>query len=463
MNTNILVLDAVMGSGKTNRLIEMMSNTDRPIIYIAPLLSECHRIAGTLIDVDDKGDEFLITDEYGVPVYQSGHKMSAKMFHHPNTKNSKGSKLECIKDLVKSGRNVVSTHQLFKLLDQDFLEIVRDMNYLLVIDEVLTVWSKFSLHRHLDESELGMGGATKTDKEVLQLIKNGFIEVCPLGILHWQTEKYDPENTVHEEVKRLCDMKQLSLSRGKVVFWEMTKELIGAFDDVWIATYMYHSSYMSHYLRMHGFNVRVERFGVLPSTFKPLIEVVDGKINSFADKPTALSYSSFVGRGVLVDDARKALDTFFRYAHKTSPEDRLWTCFKGCMPKLAGRRYRRSWLPFSTKATNQYAAATCVAYICNNYGNAFLLDMLRIRGEDFDQDMWALSEMLQWIWRSAIRNGEPIKLFVPSSRMRKLLQAWLNDEFTPLNTVNEDVALSDECVYDQLQMPETVWDGLEVV
>lgn len=44
----VKVLDALMGSGKTTKLIndvEQLQNI--PVIYIAPLLSECHRFDGT--------------------------------------------------------------------------------------------------------------------------------------------------------------------------------------------------------------------------------------------------------------------------------------------------------------------------------------------------------------------------------------------------------------------------------
>ena len=44
------------------------------------------------------------------------------------------------------------------------------------------------------------------------------------------------------------------------------------------------------------------------------------------------------------------------------------------------------------------------------------------------EQMWALSEMLHWVWRSAIRNGKKITLYIPSKRMRELLLQWLNNE-----------------------------------
>jgi len=39
-----------------------------------------------------------------------------------------------------------------------------------------------------------------------------------------------------------------------------------------------------------------------------------------------------------------------------------------------------------------------------------------------------LSELIQWVWRSAIRDGNSINIYIPSSRMRNLFIEWLNNE-----------------------------------
>jgi hypothetical protein len=61
------------------------------------------------------------------------------------------------------------------------------------------------------------------------------------------------------------------------------------------------------------------------------------------------------------------------------------------------------------------------------------------RGIAVNDDVYALSEMIQWIWRSGIRQGDPITVFVPSDRMRRLLRLWLDCDdttsFIPLPTV----------------------------
>jgi phosphoribosyl-AMP cyclohydrolase len=58
-------------------------------------------------------------------------------------------------------------------------------------------------------------------------------------------------------------------------------------------------------------------------------------------------------------------------------------------------------------------------------------------GVNLDEDLFALSEMIQFIWRSRIREGKPIDLFVPSGRMRTILKAWLDCQEDPLETTVE--------------------------
>ena len=41
--------------------------------------------------------------------------------------------------------------------------------------------------------------------------------------------------------------------------------------------------------------------------------------------------------------------------------------------------------------------------------------------------MCALGALLQWAWRSQIRNAKPIDIYIPSERMRELLYNWIQD------------------------------------
>jgi hypothetical protein len=444
----ITVLDAVMGSGKTTTLIEQMKEETRPILYIAPLLSECERISG--LTINDNGT--IEYDHNGCPVYQNNHPLAHKHFFTPTSKNKKGSKLESLRDLVECKRNIVSTHSLFAMLDKQLLESFERSGYVLIVDEALQVWKKFDLYSDWIESETEIGTISKSDKELTKLIDNGFIEVCPLGYCHWQSEKYDPSNTFHQRLAELCDLKQLVMVNGCACFVELSPSLLSAFKEIKIATYLFEGSMFSHYLKLHGFDYRVIKFGKSPSVFKGLI-VIEEKWNDTINA----SYSSLVMRTGEIEKAKGVLRQFFE-THKVGAASRLWTTYKARKGKIGGVRYSRQWQAFTTKATNEFSHCTHVSYLCNLHANTYLLGLIRKRGSDFDQDLYALSEMLQFLWRGCVRNGEVMTVHIPSKRMRTLLQRWLNDEFEtcPLSEQIDD----DSVGVDQQPLPEIIWDGV---
>ena len=59
--------------------------------------------------------------------------------------------------------------------------------------------------------------------------------------------------------------------------------------------------------------------------------------------------------------------------------------------------------------------------------NTSIYNFLKANEIEIDQNMFALSEMLQWIWRSAIRDGKEIWIYIPSKRMRTLLENWIEE------------------------------------
>lgn len=55
-----------------------------------------------------------------------------------------------------------------------------------------------------------------------------------------------------------------------------------------------------------------------------------------------------------------------------------------------------------------------------------LVAYLQDYGFPLDRDEYAISEMVQFIWRSSIRNGEEIHLYILSKRMLNLFKSWLD-------------------------------------
>ena len=451
-STKIVVLDAIMGNSKTQRLKQIMLEIDSPILYITPLLSESMSVVGVVND-----DGVQIRSDDGDYIYDIDNPLHAKRFKIPNTRGVTHSKLGSLEFMVENKFNISSTHKLFSMLTPDIANKFTSNGYVLVVDESLNCWNNLAIYdafesdryatSNEEKADQKSGAISRTDIEVLGLIDTGSIVVDPIGLLHWDTESaYVPSpNMLHYKLKNLCDMKQLYLSNGKIVFWELTADLIKSFNKVYVGTYMFESSMMSHYMDVHDIDYEIEKFGYKPSFYKEYIDIVQGRINDVGDGKFDLSYSKLEGKTRVKEATKvtrallnKNLDNFFKNRCKTGKEFNLWTTYIDAKTSVGNSRCNVNFVPYNIKATNEYRHCTSVAYFVNNFPNTFLVSMITKRNSKrkFDQDMWALSEMLQMIFRSAIRGDKDkgdesryIKLYVPSSRMRNLLIRWLNDEF----------------------------------
>ena len=104
----------------------------------------------------------------------------------------------------------------------------------------------------------------------------------------------------------------------------------------------------------------------------------------------------------------------------------MLTTFKTYKSKISGKGYSKGFLSSNMRATNEYRDRIAVAYLVNKYFNPYIKNFFVANGVKVDEDAYAVSEMLQFIWRSAIREGNPIELYIPSKRMRILLIQWMN-------------------------------------
>ena len=448
--TKFKIFDAMCGEGKSTRIIKDMGRMDdesggkQPFMYISPLRDECHRIAGThylegdekkrpvILDVESSGDQ-----ELNLYDYDQSHPLSKMMFKHPDYRG--GTKSDNLKQLIKYKHNIVSTHQLFKQLTPDLLKQAGE--YILVIDEALQCYDVFD----------GM-----TESVLDNFLKCKIMYVDDDGItLRFDRNSWGNQNaevcgdrlkgSIYENLANLCDLGQLLYVSGKCVVWELSLETLFAFKEVWVATYLFEVSQMCAYFKGQGLEYELIQFGKKPSDFKHLINIYgmeDGiseydkvkncrtGINAIGWENTALSSTQIKNKkGDVVEVLRKNLYNFFNKKIKAKKGDRLWTSLKSLIKPVGEKRYQGDWLAFNTKATNNYGHVHNLAYLMNLYAQPFVVQASRMKGYPIDQDMYALSELVQWIWRSAIRNGEEINLYIPSSRMRNLLVQWLNDGY----------------------------------
>ena len=105
-----------------------------------------------------------------------------------------------------------------------------------------------------------------------------------------------------------------------------------------------------------------------------------------------------------------------------------WTSYKGFEDSLTDFHLsKKKWIPCNQKATDSYASCIAVGYLINRFPNTSLDHFLKRRGIKVNQEEIALSEFIQFLWRSNIRvknSKEKIFAFVPSKQLYDSFLDW---------------------------------------
>ena len=165
------------------------------------------------------------------------------------------------------------------------------------------------------------------------------------------------------------------------------------------------------------------------SSIHDKIHILDNqKLNAIGDKYYDLSVSWYAKSPENVERVKKNMANYFKNIVKdATSSDRMWGAYKDYITQLRGSGYTKRYVVFNERATNKYKDRTVLAYPVNLFMNTGLKNFYAKCGVATSNDEYALSVMVQWIWRSAIRDGKEIYIYLPSSRMRQLLIDWMND------------------------------------
>lgn len=402
----VKVCDAIMGTGKSSAAITYMNeHPEKKFIYITPYLEEATRIATSCSKI--------------------------KFFEPKKKTEFNGSKTLHTIDLVKRGENIATTHQAFRFYPQELLDLVSEQNYTLIIDENVDVLET------LEEDPA----------DIQMAIDAGYIEEVRPDVFHLVNDVYN--GRTHRDLFRVLRTRDLIRMVGKYkesfFYWQLPPELITSFGEVFILTYLFRGQSLHHFLDMYDIEyqfIGVERTGdgvyrfsdttnYVPkyvSTLKDMIHIVDDqKLNEIGESEFSLSLSWFDKEESDVSRLKNNLYNFFRHICGTEAAAKMWSTYKDAKHKIQGKGYTSGFIPFNMKATNEYRDRTAVAYCVNLYMNVGQKLFYQNNGVQVDEDAYALSIMVQWIWRSAIRDGKEIWLYVPSKRMRCLLTKWMEE------------------------------------
>ena len=404
----IKIVDDIMGSGKSTWAINHINqNPDKKFLCIVPLLSECERFK-------EKTDIDIIDPEKW------------------------GSKWKNFRWLVENDKNIVTTQSLIKMMDLDMLELLKSKNYVLMIDECLDVLDTY-----------------KISKDDLKIIFNEKLVLLDEdGFLVWNEER-KPYKGVYGDIKRLCSFKSLmgfkkenSDELARIIMWNFPVDFFKCFDESYIFTYLWEGSIQKSYFDIHG--IKYEKYmldydrQLIPHckeieyekrrNVADLINIYDGKFNKIGmkiGKSNPLSKSWYEDKRKknrsIFSQLKNNTENYFRTVTKTKSIDNMYTVFKPYCKYVKGKGFANGFVSCNARGTNEFKDKKSLAYLINFFMSPDIKQFVEHYHIEFDDNLFSLSALLQWIWRSQIRDGNPIDLYIPSERMRELLKIWINE------------------------------------
>ena len=434
MKSKIKVVDSVMGSGKSSSIIEYIKdNPQFMFVYVTPLLTEVERVVeGTSI-----------------------HYCS-------NT----GNKLQELKDHISKNKSVAITHKLFVGIDDEIRGMLESCNkpVHLIVDETPPCFERIKISK----------------QNISILVEKEVVMIEPVG-------KYYRVHAI-QPIKGLSQSDQYyNIIRDKEVYTTGDNELLVSMfpadiysivDSATVLTYNFKGTDMDAYFKFHKLETESSsvklidgRYQFIPveyatgESYRDKIRIVDNpKMNAIGKRRSKgtfpLSKNWYMSVSVhSYDLLRKNCVNFFKNISKTSSKDNMYTTFKdgdsfshvlgsdgtrvleenfkGKVTKskqwcsaISDYPYKdtkdnKCFVPFNTRGTNEYSNKKACAFLVDIHYDISVVKFFKDYDIFLDSDKYALNTLIQWIWRSDIRNGGTIDLYIPSQRMRYLLMSWL--------------------------------------
>lgn len=389
-----------MGAGKTSAAINYMNASDKRFIFITPYLNECERII----------DGCQIKD-----------------FKSP--KDKPRSKLTNLHYLLSKKHNISSTHALFSSYTDETVKLIKNGNYTLIMDEVFEIVKEINISKG----------------DVADLIQRNYIEIDKeTFVVKWLYDDY--KGTTFQDMMLRAKAGTLLYYNDTFLFWMFPLKVFQAFDEIIILTYLFEAQLQKYYFDINGleysyigvvknengeyyFSEKDNHFTKITG-LKDKVNILDSdKLNNIGNEKFAFSSSWSERKFRNSKNAEKVKNNMYnvlRHIYHGNCGNSMWTSFKAQRKQISPNGYSKCFVPCSCRATNEFRNRKNLVYCVNIFFNPFLKRYFEERGCKVNEDQYALSEMLQWIWRSSIRDGQSINIYIPSCRMRNLLIEWLD-------------------------------------
>ena len=263
---DITIIDAACGKGKTSWAINYMNNElFERFIYITPFIDELKRVINSC---------------------------DRREFKQPDEKKGKGSKTNHFYKLIESGVNICSTHALFRGVSPEIVQTIKDMEYILILDEVADVVENLEVSK----------------RDIQILINEKIITIDEDNRVRWSDEEYTGKfNFLKNPVKN----GDVYLYNNTMILWTFPCDIFKAFKHVYVMTYLFKGQIQRYYYDLNNLEyeyksvqyIGTEGWGTLErkiyeltdyvetngSEYKQLINIYEGKLNDIGKGKYVLS------------------------------------------------------------------------------------------------------------------------------------------------------------------------------
>ena len=439
-NGKIKVVDSPMGSGKTTILIETVTNDyhifggmNKRFIILTPFVNEVTRITEKL-------------RANGVDVVQPV-----------------GVKTKEFIDLINRGKNVVATHEVFRRVGVGVASFIDKLPYTydLFIDEEPPIlagifdngvneYEDISTKTCVDKYETILPTYSLADfqysKDTLELFT-----VSDKNVIEWN-ETHKAKSHFEDLQKFFVKNRVYKLDKQDnlcfIAF--MQPHIWKQFNSVTVLSYRVPYSYFAAYCQM--FDIDIEYYHIEGNKFaKGYLQLYPrglerlcvslshlNKLEDIRMKRDNECSSSWYNRELKKlrgGNADNGIKTIYSYVCSCSRgmggvSNNIWCTFKSAIDCIKNNNgcSAKNHLSCNIKGTNDYIDTTNVVYTINRYLNPMVTGFFRKHNVTINEEEWALNELLQFIWRSNIRDvnsTQKVTLHIASNRMRRLLSEWL--------------------------------------
>lgn len=426
--TNVKIIDAIMGSGKTYDAIERMkcyAKRGEKFIYITPFLNEVQRILDEL-PVNQISTPLSVEENGGKPVLVITEDLKSddegfKMVKEAVILNKRAQFLK----MVTEGKNIASTHALFCTLKKSDFDLFSE--YVLILDEVVNP---------LKIENIG--------NQDIQILKDQDLIVIKEDTSEVKFIKDDYHDSAFKHVKALCEGSTVFCLDKHFFVWLFPIEIFKEFKEVQILTYLFRGSLMAAYFDLFNldYTIKEKDYSAELLKVKGLLNIYSGVANQTKGSLSmyCMTWCDNASKNTAKKESDKAANILKR-VFNTKSDENAFTTFKASKSKFAGAGYTRGFISINARATNDFDHKKSMAYLGNRYFDVQTKNFFSCRGVKVDEDLWALGELIQWIWRGCIRKGEPMNLYIPSLRMRNLLLKWLDGQYIKSEVVDKNSVL----------------------